>query len=125
MREYLFRGKAHDGQWIVSQAYYQSDSGNIFLKNKSSMWVQVIPESVGQFTGRIDKNGKKLFEGSVVSVVHGIMRRAEVVVYVPEYARYMLKTRDGGLCSWVHRDSMELIGDIYSNPELLDSYNAC
>lgn len=74
MRTILFRGKRIDnGQWIV---------GNYIRKNKSqcvdpTFWCaliqdmalsayEVIPETVGQFTGLTDKNGTMIFEDDII-----------------------------------------------------------
>jgi len=62
MREIKFRGLRTDGGGWVEGDLIQPN--NIF--NTLSGMVKVHPETVGQFTGLKDKNGREIFEGDVV-----------------------------------------------------------
>ena len=85
MREILFRGKdASNGKWVegylASATWYLDDSSRVVIfptdvtlypHSEFSEYYEVDPETVGQFTGLLDKNGKKIFEGDVIKTKYG------------------------------------------------------
>ena len=124
MREILFRGKRVDnGEWVISDCFYQC-SGLVKLwdaPNKDG-WVDVIPETVGQYTGLTDKNGTKIFEGDIVW--NEYQEEYGEIRYDEETAM-LLVTFDSWCVDFDHYSAkkLEVVGNIHDNPELLKGVN--
>lgn len=142
MREILFRGKRIDtdewvfGDFIRNLIYDGREKemriGDIYFEHNGDIHgtavCKVIPETVGQFTGLTDKNGKKIFEGDIVKEWSNHWKtpfKTEINIYevVCEYlgSLHLIKKTDYGENSTplYRRSVVEVIGNIYDNPELL------
>lgn len=137
MREILFRGKRTDnGEWIegllLKGTFYYDDReiltivpvDNVFYPRcEISSYEEVIPETVGQWTGLLDKNGKKIFEGDILDTPRWIVSYcADTNAGLGMNAGWYIQ-RDN-FTSWLELENSEwhvVLGNIHDNPELLKS----
>lgn len=151
MRDILFRGKSvNDGNWVQGSLvvttiepaddapikhYHIEDMtiGAFPNEFQSGLSETVDPETVGQFTGKTDKNRKRVFEGDILQLFTvwegGTVEKSGrgIVQWCGNDQCYVLTTKQG-----YHIDDFgnlgkpeyyEVIGNIYDNPELLEVYH--
>ena len=138
MRDILFRGKRlGDGKWIEVN-YWEFCGGHNIMAPGTCIGSRVDPSTVGQFTGLLDKNGKRIFEGDVVKYTFCMPDDQTA----PEYLKRVIIGRvlfsdwrasfsvtAGRKCSdnlnndlfkYVRNGNrVEVIGNIHDNPEFL------
>lgn len=137
---YLFKAKRLDnGEWVQGNLIQSCDAtdgwetiiipiknSNMFTKHIKrgygnlgfENWYRVDPSTICQCTGLKDKNGTLIWENDIIkdNVIYGVVRLDEV------NARYIVDDREDGYqdySEWWHE--CEVIGNIFDNPELLES----
>ena len=157
MREILFRGKkVNKDKWIYGvplKGTPDDETETIIIESvfcceeyfcRGCNFDPVIPETVEQFTGLTDKNGKKIFEGDIVKYTRKNMYAPEtsfhkqdlVSIHIIEWdnkdcmfeqKHYSLESKriigSGGLPfedDRANENIIEVIGNIHDNPELLE-----
>ena len=125
MREILFRGKNFGGKWEYGVPVFTGLNNELaFMKQMHSYDHQVIPKTVGQYTGLRDKNGAKIFEGDICRNT----RTGEIVSvkWHGTMAGYVWSKRKENGCLFEFGelfrayDKYEIIGNIHDNPELME-----
>lgn len=144
MREILFRGKRIDnGEWVEG-ALFQCDDGTMYIATSMLSPPEdggpamvachmVYDNTVGQYTGLTDKNGKRIFEGDIYTWRDGGDYHACLICfgnyfdgYANRYATmahgFYVKPLDGGTFNFAGAgySEIEISGNIHDNPELLE-----
>ena len=123
MREILFRGKTDKGEWV--QGYYvKGATRHCIIKSLAGYpRYDVIPSTIGQYTGLTDKNGTKIFEGDiVVTSIKGNNTVCKVTWAdnVAQFQLWQLHTIPNTSTALnLGNYDCEVIGNIHDNPELL------
>ena len=148
MREIKFRGnRVGNGKWVYGVPLYSVVGAKVIIDTIQSYedlrFYTVIPETVGQFTGLHDKNGKEIYEGNILRVETGWYKSSKdnpndkfdngvkgVTYWTIEYKIHLCKV--GYMAYGIDRrfnrvltpsmilnNKAEVVGDVCTNPELL------
>lgn len=132
MREILFRGKRKDNGELVYGNYAITDNNEKqhFIFQNKAFEFEVVPETVGQYTGITDDNGKKIFEGDILGVTNDdpdydyitkVYLDCDTLCVDVQGQDYDYTSIGFAIEIWDDEcDQVEIIGNIYDNPELLE-----
>ena len=128
MRDIKFRGKSIDSARTPEIAIGERVYGYLCAPDQIIVWdeklavgkcVQVDPETVGQFTGKLDKNDKEIYGGDK-------WKRGDfIAIVVFKYSQWKFETAPESKCIeypcfYSNVKSGEIIGDIHTTPELME-----
>lgn len=130
MREILFRAKNVWGKWCEGYLVKMPNYFRISTRD-DLLSFGVDAETIGQFTGLTDKNGKKIFEGDIVE---SEFTKKPYLVGFGEYTYTNEYGEEEGACGWYNEEKggylsafaqpdawATVIGNIHDNPELLEA----
>ena len=136
MHELLFRGQQRrkgekvrmDGSLVESSWFYgngvlqgKGDFSIIYPTEPTFEKLSVYTDTLGQYTGLTDMNGKKIFEGDIVQNI--ITKETAIVRWYTEHSAFMLYDKNNNKVYFLYDNdfnNIEIIGNIYDNPELLE-----
>lgn len=143
MRESCFRGKRiPHGEWVngfyaksvdyfaeKERSFIQTQGLNVnggenLMGNTSLSWFEVDPDTVGEFSGKRDKNDRRIFEGDIVDGLFRFTTPLRAVCTFKDGA-FGLAWTHGGVDHFSAFTSIcnveyEVVGNIYDNPEMLE-----
>lgn len=139
MRPIKFRAKSQlDGKWVYGdfqrERFFDKSGERFFYsigvtdENDWTCQRKVIPvfeQTIGQFTGLCDKNGKEIYEGDIVkgTIVSSWAKQKIKCKVIYEKDRFVCIDIDGGVHKVMFGKDIAVIGNIFDNPELLGEQN--
>lgn len=134
MRDYIFRGRDAFGEWHEGDLREHTDSVVIRKKGYAPVGYYVGPETVGQYIGLTDVNGKKVFEGDILRLTQSGGDDEEITVedYLVQYSekkngyemQFVGFLENGFPDELIKQHEVEeyraeVVGNKWDNPELL------
>ena len=129
MREILFRGKRIDNrEWVEGYLYGMGEKRYILYELPNSaptVGIEVDPETICQYTGLTDKNGKKIWEGDILEGHLDDKFPEDVTREKVIWHESGWKTEEPGCVDKEYLDefdaeNFEVVGNVFDNPELLE-----
>jgi uncharacterized phage protein (TIGR01671 family) len=126
-RAIIFRGLSIKGEWSygnlarMPKDSYIAKAGYYISNRAGSPFAYLVrAETIGQFTGLLDKNGKEIYEGDYVNINFDCYMQVTKGIVVYKNCKFCIPEIPYELHS---KTSCVVIGNVFENPELLESSN--
>ena len=123
MREIKFRGKSlSNNEFVYGSLVFDVNNEWYIHYDNSAICInynKVIPETISQYTGLKDKNGKEIYEGDIMKVSPPIWAKGGIFKVIYDNGRFIIEDNKVWQNIGTLIDYSEVIGNIYENPELL------
>ena len=122
MREILFRGKRTDnGKWVYGLLCRVGDTYANIRRMDTEVLYSVLTNTIGQYTGMTDKNGKKIFEGDICRMKADRLKGYGAIIFMGSAFVLCDKTHKKTRYYPLYPDGQfTVVGNIHDNPELLE-----
>lgn len=117
MREILFRGKLKDGEWLFGDldTSEKKTNGLVYIDDGSLWRENVIEDTIGQYTGRKDKDRKKIFEGDIVDFLCPYGKLRGKVVYNEQRTCFCIEGSNNLSIAMCNCSAYAVLGNIYDD----------
>jgi uncharacterized phage protein (TIGR01671 family) len=132
--DFKFKSKMVYGTGVLQDPYntWLIDNDNTKSLAVGTVKYVVKPETIGQFTGLYDKNGKEIYENDVVKIALNRHDKPMCIRHVVwECGRWAVEVGNGDFVTldscpggYISRNEVQVIGNIYENPELVEGNDA-
>ena len=122
--------KPDDGTWVTGDLHYYNTGHPHIHYDLNNHRISVDVDTIGQYTGMYDSNGKQIWEGDIIKATNiedNPNLGKELLGYVgydEEIAAFILKHPDGKHGGTLYKNNacavLEVVGNIYDSPELLN-----
>lgn len=122
-RTIKFRGKSvrtgdwHYGDLVHNAVDSYSHLIEVGIQEDRCYPIEVIPESIGMFTGLVDKEGNEIYEGDIVHDCDDIFGYTFPVCF--DSGSFIVDDENEGKLLYEENDNVKVMGNIHDNPELL------
>lgn len=122
MRDILFRGKRTDnGKWVYGLLCRVGDTYANIRRMDTEVLYSVLTNTIGQYTGLTDKNGRKIFEGDICRMKADRLKGYGAIIFMGSAFVLCDKTHKKTRYYPLYPDGQfTVVGNIHDNPELLE-----